>query len=72
MPMYYQDNNFVEKEFFLTKSKTYFYLEMIRENPETDSIQTDDEQPGNGEKVSNGFENQHFIMNDYQNFRQFR
>ena len=42
---------------------------MIRENLKTDSIQTDDEQSGNGEKVSNGFENQHFIINDYQNFR---
>ena len=42
---------------------------MIRENLETDSIQTDDEQQGNGEKISNGFENQHFIMNDYQTFR---
>ena len=42
---------------------------MIRENLKTDSIQTDDEQSGNDEKVSNGVENQHLIMNDYQNFR---
>ena len=45
---------------------------MIRENPETDSIQTDDEQPGNGEKVENESEFQHLTMTDHQNYRLFR
>ena len=39
---------FYSKGIFLNKSKTYFYLKMIRENPETDSIQTEDDQPCNG------------------------
>ena len=42
---------------------------MIRENPEADSIQTDDEQPGNGEKVENEFEIHHLITIDNQNGR---
>ena len=42
---------FCSKGIFLNKSKTYFYLRMIRENPETDSIQTEDDQPCNGKKA---------------------
>ena len=44
---------------------------MIRENLKTDSIQTDDEQPGNGEKVEHEFESQHLLTNDYQNDQSF-
>ena len=42
---------FCSKGIFLNKSKTYFCLKMIRENPETDSIQTEDDQPCNGKNV---------------------
>ena len=51
---------FYSKGIFLNKSKTYFYLKMIRENPETDSIQTEDDQPCNGKKVR--YESYHMIL----------